>query len=86
MIARWPIGAGLALLSVSFVFRRSPRRHQPTIGWLAFGAGVALLLWLALTALLAWYVEGSTTFGAVAGCEIAVAGTTPDAAAAASTT
>ena len=67
VIARWPIGAGLALLSVSFVFRRSPRRHQPTIGWLAFGAGVALLLWLALTALLAWYVEGSTTFGATYG-------------------
>ena len=67
VIARWPIGAGLALLSVSFVFRRSPRRRQPTIGWLAFGAGLALLLWLALTALLAWYVEGSTTFGATYG-------------------
>lgn len=67
VIVRWPIGAGLALLSVSFVFRRSPRRHQPTIGWLAFGAGVALLLWLVLTALLAWYVAGSTTFGATYG-------------------
>ena len=67
VIARWPIGAGLALLSVSFVFRRSPRRRQPTIGWLAFGAGVALVLWLALTGLLALYVEGSTTFGATYG-------------------
>jgi YihY family inner membrane protein len=67
VIARWPVGAGLALLSVSFVFRRSPRRRQPTVGWLAFGAGVALILWLTLTGLLAWYVEGSTTFGATYG-------------------
>lgn len=67
VIARWPVGAGLALLSVSFVFRRSPRRRQPTVGWLGFGAGVALVLWLALTGLLAWYVKGSTTFGAAYG-------------------
>ena len=67
VIARWPVGAGLALLSVSFVFRRSPRRRQPTVGWLAFGAGVAIVLWLALTGVLAWYVEGSTTFGTTYG-------------------
>jgi YihY family inner membrane protein len=67
VIARWPVGTGLALLSVSFVFRRSPRRRQPTVGWLAFGAGVALLLWLVLTGLLAWYVKSSATFGATYG-------------------
>ncbi|HEY3870671.1 MAG TPA: YihY/virulence factor BrkB family protein [Actinocrinis sp.] len=67
VIARWPVGAGLALLSISFVFRRSPRRHQPTVGWLAFGAGVALVLWVALTGLLALYVKGSATFDATYG-------------------
>lgn len=67
VIARWPVGAVLALLSVSFVFRRAPRRHQPALSWLGFGAGVALVLWLVLTGLLAWYVKGSTTFGATYG-------------------
>ena len=67
VIARWPAGAALALLSLSFVFRRSPRRRQPTLGWLAFGACVCLTLWLAMTGLLAWYVKGSTTFGATYG-------------------
>ena len=67
VIARWPAGGALALLSLSFVFRRSPRRHQPTLGWLGFGAGVALALWLALTGLLAWYARGSATFSATYG-------------------
>ncbi len=67
VIARWPIGALLTLCSLSFVFRHSPRRHQPGVSWLAFGAGVSLALWLALTGLLAWYVRGSSTFGATYG-------------------
>jgi YihY family inner membrane protein len=67
VIARWPTGAALALLSLSFVFRRAPRRRQPALSWLAFGAGVSLTLWLVLTGLLAWYVKGSTTFGATYG-------------------
>jgi uncharacterized BrkB/YihY/UPF0761 family membrane protein len=67
VVARWPLGAGLALLSLSFVFRRAPRRRQPAMSWLVFGACVALALWLALTGLLAWYVKGSTTFGATYG-------------------
>lgn len=66
-LARWPVAVALALLSISFVFRRSPRRHQPGLSWLAFGAGIALVLWAALSGLLAWYVRGSATFGATYG-------------------
>jgi YihY family inner membrane protein len=67
VIARWPVGVGLALVSISFVFRRAPRRRQPAVSWLGFGAGIALLLWTALTGLLAWYVTGSSTFDATYG-------------------
>lgn len=65
--ARWPTGVLLALLSASVIFRACARRRQPRVSWLAFGAGVALLLWVLFTALLAWYVEGSSTFGATYG-------------------
>ncbi|MBR7836618.1 YihY/virulence factor BrkB family protein [Actinospica durhamensis] len=65
--ARWPLGIALAVISASIIFRNSPRRRQPAVGWLAFGAGLALLLWVVFTALLAWYVKGSTTFGATYG-------------------
>ncbi|HEX4791916.1 MAG TPA: YihY/virulence factor BrkB family protein [Actinospica sp.] len=65
--ARWPLGVLLALLSASTIFRRSPRRRQPATSWLAVGAGVSLVLWVVFTGLLAWYVRGSTTFGATYG-------------------
>ena len=66
-VAHWPIGILLALLSASVIFQRSPRRRQPGVSWLAFGAGLALVLWAVFTSLLAWYVEGSSTFGSVYG-------------------
>ncbi|HET9172927.1 MAG TPA: YihY/virulence factor BrkB family protein [Actinospica sp.] len=67
VIARWPVGAALALVSLSFVFRRAPRRRQPGLSWLTYGAAVSLTLWLVLTGLLAWYVRGSSTFSATYG-------------------
>jgi YihY family inner membrane protein len=66
-VLRWPFGILLALVSASAIFRRAPRRRQPGMSWLAFGACVSLLLWVLFTALLAWYVEGSSTFGATYG-------------------
>ncbi|HEV2638016.1 MAG TPA: YihY/virulence factor BrkB family protein [Actinocrinis sp.] len=66
-VAHWPVGVLLALLSASMIFKRAPRRRQPGASWLAFGAGVALLLWSVFTGLLAWYVEGSSAFGSVYG-------------------
>jgi YihY family inner membrane protein len=66
-IVRWPLGILLALLAASVIFRRSPRRRQPGMSWLACGAAVSLLLWAVFTALLALYVEDSGTFGATYG-------------------
>ena len=65
--ARWPVGALLALVSAGILFRKAPRRRQPSATWLVFGAAVALVIWLAVTAALAWYVEGSHTFSATYG-------------------
>jgi len=66
-IARWPFGILLALASATAIFRRAPRRRQPSLSWLAVGAGLSLALWAALTALLSWYVGGSSTLGATYG-------------------
>lgn len=49
------------------MLRFSPRRTQLGWSWLALGSSTALLLWLALTGLLAGYVEVSGAFGTVYG-------------------
>ena len=66
-VARWPLGVLLALGSASAIFRRAPRRRQPSLSWLAVGAGLSLALWAGLTALLGWYVGGSSALGATYG-------------------
>jgi len=65
--ARWPLGAALDLLAITVIFRWAPRRHQPGMSWLVFGAALALALWLVFTALLAFYVATSGSFGRVYG-------------------
>jgi len=64
---RWPVGALLDLAAITALFRWAPRRRQPTWSWLAIGAGLSLVLWLALTWLLALYVASSSSFGQVYG-------------------
>jgi len=64
---RWPLGAALDLLAITVIFRLAPRRRQPGMSWLAFGAGIALALWLVFTGLLALYVATSASFGQVYG-------------------
>ena len=62
-ILRWPIGAALVGGAVALLFRVSPNRHQPDTSWLAFGSGLAVILWFAFTGLLALYVGESREFG-----------------------
>ncbi|MCT9935387.1 YihY/virulence factor BrkB family protein [Planotetraspora sp. A-T 1434] len=66
-LLRWPVGFLLAVLSISVLFRSSPRRKQPGHTWLAVGATVGVLLWMLFTWLLARYTESSGTFGATYG-------------------
>ncbi len=62
-----PLGVVLLLVSITALLRHSPWRRQPGWSWLALGAGVALVLGLAFTALLVGYVQLSGNFGAVYG-------------------
>jgi YihY family inner membrane protein len=65
--ARWPLGLAFAVASVSLLFEHSPRRRQPEASWLAFGAAVSVVLWLAFMALLAIYIDATDSFGATYG-------------------
>lgn len=60
---RW-IG-GLAILPVSFaaLYRAAPNRQQPAVAWLTTGSIVGVALWFVVSAVLAWYLQTSSTFG-----------------------
>ena len=66
-IARWPLGVAFAVAAIALVFEISPRRRQPEASWLAFGAGVSVLLWLAFMGVLAVYIDAADSFGATYG-------------------
>ena len=66
-VARWPLGLVFAIASVSILFELSPRRRQPEASWLAFGAAVSVVLWLAFMGVLKIYIEAAESFGATYG-------------------
>ena len=55
-VARWPLLAALFLLYLTAVYRIAPARRT-RFSWISIGAGVALLLWLAASALFSLYVS-----------------------------
>jgi YihY family inner membrane protein len=69
--ARWPVGLVLLVFTVSVLLDHAPRRRQPALSWLALGAGIAVLLAMSATAMLAAYVQlsgsFSETYGPLAG-------------------
>ncbi len=66
-LSRWPLGLLLLVLAIAVVLDHAPRRRQPTLSWLALGSGIAVLLTLLATALLAAYVHVGDSFGSVYG-------------------
>jgi YihY family inner membrane protein len=66
-IVRWPLGLAFAVASVALLFEYSPSRAQPEASWLAFGAGVSVLLWLVFMGVLAVYMDATDSFGATYG-------------------
>ncbi|MEV6595741.1 YihY/virulence factor BrkB family protein [Actinoplanes sp. NPDC051346] len=66
-IARWPLSLLLIVFAVGLLFRHSPRRRQPALTWLLFGAVLATVLWWVASLLLAGYVQVSGGFGATYG-------------------
>ena len=66
-VLRWPLGAALALLAITLIFRSSPRRRQPGRSWLAVGSALALALWVTLTLLLVLYIANAASVGSTYG-------------------
>ncbi len=66
-IIRWPLSLLGTVLAVGLLFRYSPRRRQPGLTWLLFGAGLSTVLWWAASLLLGAYVRFSDGFGATYG-------------------
>ena len=64
---RWPLGVVLAVAAIATLFEYAPRRRQPEASWLAFGAAVAAILWLAFMAVFVVYLEATNSFGATYG-------------------
>jgi YihY family inner membrane protein len=62
-VARWPLGLLVFTASLALVFRRAPRRHQPSWSWLMVGAVVGVALWVPITVLLGVCFEATTVFG-----------------------
>ncbi len=61
-VVRWPIGLAALVVAVTMLFRFAPRRRQPKLSWLAVGASVTVLAWLAGSGLLALYVVAAAGF------------------------
>jgi YihY family inner membrane protein len=64
---RWPLSLALIVFAVGLLFEQSPRRRQPALSWLLFGAAVATVLWWLASLLLAGYVRISDDFTATYG-------------------
>ncbi|MET8258773.1 YihY/virulence factor BrkB family protein [Micromonospora sp. NPDC005553] len=62
-VIRFPLSLGLTVVAVAVLFRQAPRRNQPGLSWLFFGAGIATALWWLASLLLAAYVRFSDGFG-----------------------
>ena len=60
---RWPLAFLAMMGAVALLFGRAPRRRQPEWSWLAYGAGVGVALWVAVTALLALFFSLASSFG-----------------------
>jgi YihY family inner membrane protein len=62
-VLRWPAGLVLSVLAIAGMLNHAPRRRQPGLSWLALGGGIAVVLSMTATGLLAAYVKASGSFG-----------------------
>jgi YihY family inner membrane protein len=62
-LLRWPAGLAVASLALAVLLRHCPRRHQPHLSWLAFGAGVGVVCWVAVTLAFGVVFSASSSFG-----------------------
>jgi YihY family inner membrane protein len=62
-VLQWPLGILLAAAALGVLFSYAPNRRQPAWSWLAFGSGIAVVLWTLATLLLALAFRLSSSFG-----------------------
>jgi YihY family inner membrane protein len=66
-VVRWPLALALLTVAITFLLRYSPRREQPHLSWLAFGATVGVALWTLSTIGLGLFLSASKSFGTTYG-------------------
>jgi YihY family inner membrane protein len=66
-VVRWPVGLAALVVAVTTLFRFAPRRRQPGLSWLALGAALTVLAWLAASGAIAAYVAVSGEFSVIYG-------------------
>jgi YihY family inner membrane protein len=71
-LVRWPVSLLLIVFAVGLLFRYSPRRNQPALSWLLFGAALSTALWWMTSLALGGYVRISDGFGATYGSLTAI--------------
>jgi YihY family inner membrane protein len=64
---RWPVTVGLVVAALALLFELAPRRRQPEASWLVVGSGLAAVLWLLFTGVLALWIGATENFGATYG-------------------
>ena len=62
-VVRWPAGLVLMIGAMTLLLRWSPRRRQPKLSWLAFGAATSAGLWMLSTLALGLFFALSKSFG-----------------------
>ncbi len=63
VVVRWPLGLAVATLALSGLLRYAPRRRQPNLSWLAFGAAIGVVSWTAVTLVFGVLFNASSSFG-----------------------
>ena len=71
----WLVLLLLVLFALSVLYRLGPNHeHAPRTPWFSFGALVAAVLWLTVSAILSWYLSNFSNYNAVYGSLGAVIG------------
>jgi membrane protein len=66
-LARWPLMFILLVIALAVLYRFGPSRRSPQWEWLGVGTLVAVLLWVAGSAALSWYLSNFANYNATYG-------------------
>ena len=62
-VGRWPVLVVLVGVALAVFYRLGPDRANPRLHWLSWGAVVAIVLWLVISAGFSWYVSSFGSYG-----------------------